>query len=98
MQNVFSETLQRLVQLEEQAKAEGKGKWAPIEEHAKHTRTLRWTVENPRLFVDSHHQKPIEGERNVMIRLKDLDIILKLSIAIELNTCFVRHIRSKNIA
>ena len=56
------EAHQRLIALEDAAKAEGKGKWSAIEGHAKHTRKVNWTVDNPRLFVDSHHQKPIDGK------------------------------------
>ena len=58
---ICSEAQQRLIQLEDAAKAEGKGKWAPQEEQLKHVRKVTWTIENPRLFVDSHHQKPIDG-------------------------------------
>ena len=58
---IYSEAQQRLIQLEDAAKAEGKGKWAPQEEQLKHVRKVTWTIENPRLFVDSHHQKPIDG-------------------------------------
>ncbi|XP_067676667.1 staphylococcal nuclease domain-containing protein 1-like [Haliotis asinina] len=50
---------QRLVQLEEAAKAAGKGKWA--DGAGDNIRDVKWTVESPRNFVDSHHNKPIEA-------------------------------------
>ena len=56
-----SENQHRLIQLEEAARAAGKGKWGVAEEVQKHVRSITWTIENPRLFVDSHHQKPIDG-------------------------------------
>ncbi|XP_056013676.1 staphylococcal nuclease domain-containing protein 1-like isoform X1 [Ostrea edulis] len=51
---------QQLIQLEDVAKSAGKGKWN-TEEAAKHIRNVKWTVENPRNFVDSHHNKPIDA-------------------------------------
>ncbi|XP_071115378.1 staphylococcal nuclease domain-containing protein 1-like [Haliotis cracherodii] len=50
---------QRLIQLEEAAKAAGKGKWA--DGAGENIRDVKWTVESPRNFVDSHHNKPIEA-------------------------------------
>lgn len=51
---------QQLIQLEDTAKAAGKGKWNTAEA-AKHIRNVKWTVENARNFVDSHHNKPIDA-------------------------------------
>ncbi|XP_062586352.1 staphylococcal nuclease domain-containing protein 1-like [Saccostrea cucullata] len=51
---------QQLIQLEDAAKAAGKGKWNTAEA-AKHVRNVKWNVENPRNFVDSHHNKPIDA-------------------------------------
>ncbi|BFZ25084.1 hypothetical protein BsWGS_28123 [Bradybaena similaris] len=51
---------QRLAQLEEAARAAGKGKHAE-EEASKHVRNIKWTIENPRHFVDSHHNKPLDA-------------------------------------
>ncbi|GFO47277.1 staphylococcal nuclease domain-containing protein 1-like [Plakobranchus ocellatus] len=51
---------QRLAQLEDTAKAAGKGKHAEGEA-SKHVRSITWTVDNPRNFVDSHHNKPIDA-------------------------------------
>lgn len=49
------------MQLEDAAKAAGKGKWA-AEGTNDHVRDVKWVVENPRNFVDSHHGKPIDGK------------------------------------
>lgn len=51
-----------MIQLEDAAKSAGKGKWNTAEA-AKHIRNVKWTVENARNFVDSHHNKPIDGKR-----------------------------------
>lgn len=51
----------RLSECEEQAKAAKKGMWS--EGNGSQTiRDLKYTIENPRHFVDSHHQKPVNGE------------------------------------
>lgn len=51
----------RLSECEEQAKAAKKGMWS--EGNGSHTiRDLKYTIENPRHFVDSRHQKPVNGE------------------------------------
>ena len=51
----------RLSECEEQAKAAKKGMWS--DGNGSHTiRDLKYTIENPRHFVDSHHQKPVNGE------------------------------------
>lgn len=55
------ENQQKLVQLEETAKAAMKGKWSPTEEHSKHVRNITWTLDNPRHFVSSLHQKPVDA-------------------------------------
>uniref|UniRef100_A0A452FU65 Staphylococcal nuclease domain-containing protein n=1 Tax=Capra hircus TaxID=9925 RepID=A0A452FU65_CAPHI len=48
----------RLAECEEQAKAAKKGMWS--EGNGSHTiRDLKYTIENPRHFVDSHHQKVV---------------------------------------
>lgn len=50
----------RLCELEDQAKASKKGMWS--EGGGTHTiRDMKYTIENPRNFVDSLHQKPING-------------------------------------
>lgn len=50
----------RLCELEDQSKASKKGMWS--EGGGTHTiRDMKYTIENPRNFVDSLHQKPING-------------------------------------
>ncbi|NXV36678.1 SND1 protein, partial [Rissa tridactyla] len=50
----------RLAELEEQAKSAKKGMWS--EGSGSHTiRDLKYTIENPRHFVDSMHQKPVNA-------------------------------------
>nr|XP_036879412.1 staphylococcal nuclease domain-containing protein 1 isoform X2 [Manis javanica] len=50
----------RLSECEEQAKAAKKGMWS--EGNGSHTiRDLKYAIENPRHFVDSHHQKPVNA-------------------------------------
>ncbi|XP_062339597.1 LOW QUALITY PROTEIN: staphylococcal nuclease domain-containing protein 1-like [Osmerus eperlanus] len=50
----------RLGELEDQARAAKKGQWA--EGSGSHTvRDLKYTIENPRNFVDSMHQKPVNA-------------------------------------
>ncbi|KAM8818542.1 staphylococcal nuclease domain-containing protein 1 [Rhynchonycteris naso] len=50
----------RLLECEDQAKAAKKGMWS--EGNGSHTiRDLKYTIENPRHFVDSHHQKPVNA-------------------------------------
>jgi len=58
--NVRSENAahNRLIELEEQAKIAGKGKWAqPLPTGA--VRDITWTIDNPRNFVDSFRGEPI---------------------------------------
>ncbi|MEQ2210816.1 nuclease domain-containing protein [Xenoophorus captivus] len=57
---LFSPEQARLCELEDQAKASKKGMWS--EGGGTHTiRDLKYTIENPRNFVDSLHQKPVNG-------------------------------------
>ncbi|XP_021917779.1 staphylococcal nuclease domain-containing protein 1 isoform X1 [Zootermopsis nevadensis] len=51
---------QRLIELEETAKAAGKGKWA-VTGSQEHTRDIKWTIDNPRNFVDKCGGKPIKA-------------------------------------
>lgn len=67
----------RLSECEEQAKAAKKGMWS--EGNGSHTiRDLKYTIENPRHFVDSHHQKPVNGEAggNRQIQLRVISFCL----------------------
>uniref|UniRef100_A0A8C7AA35 Staphylococcal nuclease domain-containing protein n=1 Tax=Neovison vison TaxID=452646 RepID=A0A8C7AA35_NEOVI len=60
----------RLSECEEQAKAAKKGMWS--EGNGSHTiRDLKYTIENPRHFVDSRHQKPVNGEAVPGTHLED---------------------------
>uniref|UniRef100_A0A914W4V5 TNase-like domain-containing protein n=1 Tax=Plectus sambesii TaxID=2011161 RepID=A0A914W4V5_9BILA len=52
------EYTQKLNELQEAAKASKKGKWGPEEEAKNHIRDIKWTIDNPRNFVDSLKQKP----------------------------------------
>ncbi|ESO85752.1 hypothetical protein LOTGIDRAFT_235720 [Lottia gigantea] len=51
---------QRLVQLEEAAIQGKKGKHGESKD-SEHVRDIKWVIENPRNFVDSHHNKPIDA-------------------------------------
>lgn len=51
---------QKLVQLEETAKSSGRGKWSNDSAND-HIRNITWIIDNPRNFVDSHHNKPIDA-------------------------------------
>ena len=59
---VSSPGQQKLVQLEEVARTAGVGKWASSVNINEHMRDIKWTLENPRNFVDSHHNKPLNGK------------------------------------
>ena len=51
---------QKLIDLEDAAKAAGKGKWgsSPTSDHV---RNIKWTQENLRNFVDQQNYKPIKA-------------------------------------
>jgi len=55
-----SESQQRLIQLEDTAKAAGLGKWEEGSGPA-HTREVLWNVEEPRKLVESLRYKPVKG-------------------------------------
>lgn len=52
--------LQRLIELEDNAKAAGRGKWShsPPSEHVRH---IKWTQENPSHIVDMYGGKPVKA-------------------------------------
>lgn len=52
--------LQRLIELEEAAKAAGKGKWGN-DSSQDHVRNIKWTQENQRNFVEQSNGKPIKA-------------------------------------
>jgi len=60
----FSESQTSLIQLEDAAKAAGKGKWGSPEEVATHVRDVKWQVDNTRHFVESNKNKEIDGMLN----------------------------------
>lgn len=53
--------LQRLCELEDAARAAGRGKWAPNLSSANYIRDVKWSVENMRAFLDKHREKPIQA-------------------------------------
>jgi len=58
---ICSESQTLLIQLEDAAKAAGKGKWGSPEEIAAHVRDIKWQVDNTRHFVESNKNKEIDG-------------------------------------
>ncbi|XP_076334684.1 staphylococcal nuclease domain-containing protein 1-like isoform X2 [Tachypleus tridentatus] len=55
-----SDIQQKLCELEDAAKTAGKGRWSSDPSH-NHVRDIKYTVENPRNFIDSLHQKPVNA-------------------------------------
>ncbi|XP_002732557.2 staphylococcal nuclease domain-containing protein 1-like [Saccoglossus kowalevskii] len=51
---------QHLIELEEAAKGVGRGKWSK-EPNTHLVRDITWVIDNPRNFMDSHHQEPIDA-------------------------------------
>ncbi|KAF4528875.1 hypothetical protein B566_EDAN017096 [Ephemera danica] len=57
----------RLLEIEKQAQASGKGRWAPghvnlgSEDAANHVRDVKWNIENMRQFVDRCDGKPMKA-------------------------------------
>ncbi|GBL80625.1 Nuclease domain-containing protein 1 [Araneus ventricosus] len=54
-----NEYIQKLIELEDIAKAAGKGKHGPNAQD--HVREIKWNIENPQHFKDSLHLKPIKA-------------------------------------
>ncbi|XP_042897103.1 staphylococcal nuclease domain-containing protein 1 [Parasteatoda tepidariorum] len=54
-----NEYIQKLRDLEEIAKTSAKGKHGP--NAAEHVRDIRWSIDNPQLFKDTYHQKPLKA-------------------------------------
>lgn len=52
--------------LEDQAKSQCLGKWSKDPE-TNHIRQIKYNVENAKSFVDSFHQKPVDGEMRLMM-------------------------------
>lgn len=55
-----SEELQKLIEVEDAAKAAGKGKWGSSPE-SEHVRNIKWTQKDPRNFVDQSNGLPIKA-------------------------------------
>ncbi|XP_037069831.1 LOW QUALITY PROTEIN: staphylococcal nuclease domain-containing protein 1-like [Pollicipes pollicipes] len=53
------ESAAKLVELEDTAKAQGKGKWAP--DASSQVRDITWSVENPRVLVEKFGGKPVSA-------------------------------------
>ncbi|CAF4745688.1 unnamed protein product [Pieris macdunnoughi] len=51
--------LKKLVELEDQAKAQGKGLWGTDVQN--HVRDIKWTVENPKAFVNKLNGQPLKA-------------------------------------
>ncbi|KAG6452178.1 staphylococcal nuclease domain-containing protein 1 [Manduca sexta] len=51
--------LKRLVEIEEVAKSQGKGIWGP--DAQKHVRDIKWSVENPKAFVNKFNGQPVRA-------------------------------------
>lgn len=64
---VHSESQTLLIQMEDAAKAAGKGKWSLPEEAANHVRDIKWQVENIRHFVESNKNKEIDGMLYILL-------------------------------
>ena len=54
----YSEPTKKLLELQEKAKAAGKGKWASAEPVV---RTVHWTIDDPRALVDKYNHKPVDA-------------------------------------
>jgi staphylococcal nuclease domain-containing protein 1 len=56
------EQTQKLLDLQEKAKSQKKGKWGVDEaDYQKHVRDIKWNIEDPRTLVDKYAQKPIKA-------------------------------------
>jgi staphylococcal nuclease domain-containing protein 1 len=56
------EQTQKLLDVQEKAKSQKKGKWGVDEaDYHKHVRDIKWNVEDPRALVDKYSQKPVKA-------------------------------------
>uniref|UniRef100_A0A183FE22 Staphylococcal nuclease domain-containing protein 1 n=1 Tax=Heligmosomoides polygyrus TaxID=6339 RepID=A0A183FE22_HELPZ len=55
---VADEYVTRLLELQEQAKASGKGKWGSSSDAI---REVKWVIDNPRQLVDQYKQQPVDA-------------------------------------
>lgn len=51
--------LKKLVEIEEVAKSQGKGVWSP--DAQKHIRDIKWTIENPKAYVNKFNSQPVKA-------------------------------------
>jgi len=73
--SVHSESQTSLIQLEDAAKAEGRGKWGLPEDLAAHVRDIKWQVDNTRHFVESNKNKEIDGVFHILFCLEIVFLI-----------------------
>ncbi|ETN74249.1 nuclease-like protein [Necator americanus] len=55
---IADEYVTKLLELQDQAKASGKGKWGSSSDSI---REVKWVIENPRQLVDHYKQKPVDA-------------------------------------
>ncbi|WKX96677.1 hypothetical protein Q1695_012816 [Nippostrongylus brasiliensis] len=55
---IADEYVSKLLELQEQAKSAGKGKWGSSSDAI---REVKWVIENPRQLVDHYKQKPVDA-------------------------------------
>ncbi|XP_014370045.2 staphylococcal nuclease domain-containing protein 1 [Papilio machaon] len=51
--------MKKLVEIEDAARAQGKGLWGT--DIQKHVRDIKWTIDNPKQFVNKHNGQPIKA-------------------------------------
>ncbi|XP_013147261.1 PREDICTED: staphylococcal nuclease domain-containing protein 1 [Papilio polytes] len=51
--------MKKLVEIEDAARAQGKGLWGT--DIQKHIRDIKWTIDNPKQFVNKHNGQPIKA-------------------------------------
>lgn len=93
-----SEELQKLIEIEDAARAAGKGKWSNSPAY-EHIRNIKWTQKDPRNFVDQSNGRPIkaviehvrDGSTVRAFLLPDFNYITLMisGIRVSLSFCFV---------
>ena len=59
---VVDEATQKLLDLQEKAKAAKKGRWSVSEsDYSKHVRDVKWTITDAKALVEKYHQKPVKA-------------------------------------
>lgn len=72
---LFSRTHQHLCELEDAAKAAGKGKHGP--NPGEHVRQIVWQIENPRKFIDCLWHKPVNAVIEHVINGSTLRVLIE---------------------